>query len=124
MSILAYNSFMITPVGSPTNYQGMWQNGTSGYGSFASEEKGYTDEYAINFGGNISNIVYWGMGFGITDLEYRQSVYYTEDMENASILYSLTTMETPSAPPRAGVVSALTAGNIYGAAGSTSRSVP
>ena len=25
------------------------------------------------------------MGFGITDLEYRQSVYYTEDMENASI---------------------------------------
>ena len=85
MSILAYNSFMITPVGSPTNYQGMWQNGTSGYGSFASEEKGYTDEYAINFGGNISNIVYWGMGFGITDLEYRQSVYYTEDMENASI---------------------------------------
>lgn len=85
MSILAYNSYMMTPVGSPTNYQGMWQNGTSGEGSFDSEEKGYVDEYAINFGGNISNVVYWGMGFGITDLEYRQSVYYTEDMQNAAI---------------------------------------
>ena len=27
-------------------------------------EKGYVDEYRFNFGGNIANTVYWGLGIG------------------------------------------------------------
>ena len=84
MSILAYNSYLINPTGA-TSYSGLWNNKTSGEMTFDVHEKGYTDEYSINFGGNFANIVYWGMGFGITDIYYRSSVYYTEDMSNATI---------------------------------------
>lgn len=90
MSILGYNSFIINPV-TGTTYTGMWQNGqngvpaTSGISSFEVEERGYVDEYEINFGGNIRDVVYWGVGFGITDLDYTKLTYYTEDMQNAVI---------------------------------------
>lgn len=84
MSILAYNSYLINPIGA-SKYSGLWDNGTSGNSTFDVHEKGYTDEYSLNFGGNFANIVYWGIGFGITDINYRSSVYYTEDMSNAKI---------------------------------------
>ncbi len=84
MSILAYNSYLINPTGG-TSYSGLWKNGTAGEANFNVHEKGYTDEYSINFGGNFANIVYWGLGFGITDIDYRSSVYYEEDMSNAQI---------------------------------------
>ena len=49
------------------------------------QEKGYIDEYSINFGGNISNTVYWGIGFGITDLDYKSESYYSESLDNANV---------------------------------------
>lgn len=84
MSILAYNSYMINPI-TDSKYSGLWQNGTSGYGTFDVNEKGYIDEYSIDFGGNICDVVFWGIGFGITDIDYTSSVYYTEDMHGANI---------------------------------------
>lgn len=87
LSMLAYNSCMInSPLGS-TSYSGLWQSGTTGTSTFDVVEKGYVDEYAINFGANVLNTVYFGIGFGITDIEYSQSTYYTEDMVGASIPY-------------------------------------
>lgn len=85
MSILAYNSFMINPVSpNSTQYNGLWRNGaTDGEYSFDVEETGFVDEYEINFGGNFSDVVYWGIGFGINDIEYNQNVYYEEFMNNA-----------------------------------------
>lgn len=91
MSILAYNSYMINtprrydPDGDNSEYVGLWKRGTTGYGSFDVDRNGYVDEYNIDFGGNFSDVVYWGLGFGITDLNYSESVYYTEDMEGAQI---------------------------------------
>ncbi|MCM1483203.1 MAG: outer membrane protein transport protein [Muribaculaceae bacterium] len=85
MSILGYNSFMINPVGVGSDYNGLWRNGTTGESSFSVEEKGYVDEYELNFGGNVRDVVYWGIGFGITDITYTKSTYYTEDMLNAQI---------------------------------------
>lgn len=89
MSILAYNSYLINPVpGTPENanqYQGLWQNGTSGNSEMIYEEKGYVDEYNINFGGNIMNTVYWGLGFGITDINYTANSFYDEELDNAAI---------------------------------------
>lgn len=84
MSILAYNSYLINPVGA-SQYSGLWKDGTTGEYNFTVSEKGYTDEYSINFGGNFQNVVFWGVGFGITDISYRSSVYYEEDMANANI---------------------------------------
>lgn len=85
MSILGYNAYIINPVGNTTNYNGLWQDGTSGEGSFDVVEKGHVDEYSINFGGNVMNTLFWGVGFGITDIDYTSSVYYTEDFQNARI---------------------------------------
>lgn len=85
LSMLAYNSYMINQ--GPTGYAGLYQNGTTGVNSYDILEKGYVDEYAINFGGNVMDAVYWGIGFGITDIEYQQSAYYTEDFNNARIPY-------------------------------------
>lgn len=87
MSILAYNSFMINPVtAGATTYNGLWKDGvTTGDNEFDVEEKGYIDEYEINFGGNFTDVVYWGIGVGITDLDYQQNVYYQEYLNNAQI---------------------------------------
>lgn len=84
LSILAYNSFMINPVSGTNQYNGLWQDGkTYGVADFDVEEQGYVDEYEINLGGNISNTVYWGIGVGISDIDYKQYVYYEEYLNNA-----------------------------------------
>lgn len=85
LSILAYNSYMINPIGNSSNYNGLFQNGTAGDAMFSVREKGYVDEYSINFGGNFVNTVYWGIGVGITDLDYVNYTFYDEQMTNARI---------------------------------------
>jgi len=87
MSILAYNSYLINPVNpTSTTYNGLWSDGiTTGENEFEVEESGYVDEYEFNVGGNFSDVVYWGIGFGITDIEYKQNVYYQEFLNNAAI---------------------------------------
>lgn len=84
-SIMMYNSYGINSANDQaTDYEGLY-NGTAGTATFDVEEHGYVDEYNINFGGNIMNLVYWGMGFGITDIEYSNLTYYTESFSNATI---------------------------------------
>lgn len=86
MSILAYNSYLINPTSyGSTSYQGLWGNGTVGENEFDVHESGYVDEYNINFGGNFADVVYWGVGLGITDIEFKQNVYYEEFLQNAQI---------------------------------------
>ncbi len=89
MSILMFNGYAINPTNPDDpycdTYQGLFQNGTSGTATFDIEEKGYIDEYSINFGGNFVNMVYWGVGFGVTDISYSQRSWYAEDLTNAQI---------------------------------------
>jgi hypothetical protein len=85
LSILAYSTYMINPTASGKGYNGLFQNGTQGDAYSQVRESGYVDEYAIDFGGNISDAVYWGVGFGITDLSYHQSQSYSESMADAYI---------------------------------------
>lgn len=84
LSILAYNSFMINPVDGNGRYQGLYNNNTVADAEIDVREKAYIDEYSINFGGNISDMVYWGLGVGLTDMSYTRSAAYSESMENAS----------------------------------------
>lgn len=85
MSVLMFNSYGINaPSDNSTAYDGLY-NGTAGTATFDVDERGYVDEYNINFGGNIMNMVYWGMGFGIEDIDYTSSVYYEESFNNAKI---------------------------------------
>lgn len=84
MSILAFNSYMMNPVeGTTSQYNGLWDATTFGVSDFDVEEQGYVDEYDINLGGNIMDMLYWGIGLGITDIEYKQYVYYEEYLDNA-----------------------------------------
>lgn len=84
ISILAYDSYLITP-NSTGGFNGLYGSGTDAYSEFEVIEEGKVDEYSINFGGNIANSVFWGLGVGITDLEYRTYNYYGEALGNAYI---------------------------------------
>lgn len=84
-SILSYQAYMINPDSQGENFTGLMGDGTIGNSQFMMREKGYIDEYSINFGGNISDVVYWGIGVGITDLDYSQESWYDEELQNAYV---------------------------------------
>jgi hypothetical protein len=85
MSVLMYNSYGMNPSNdNSTDYEGLY-NGTPGRKTFTVDEIGYVDEYNINFGGSVFNTIYWGIGFGITDINYSNYTYYTESFDNATI---------------------------------------
>ncbi len=97
LSTLMYTGAAINPVTkNATRYAGLFNYGedpatgaetikSTGNAYADVVEKGYIDEYAINFGGNVSDMVYWGIGFGITDVEFRQYAYYSENIQNANV---------------------------------------
>lgn len=95
ISILAYNAYLINPTHYGSNeYNGLWQNGTTGNAMFKTRQKGYIDEYSIDFGGNLMNTIYWGIGFGVTDLDFRSDTYYDEQLNDALISNVLATGTT------------------------------
>lgn len=96
LSILAYNSYMINPTNG-NGYHGLYQQGTKGDAWTEMRETGYVDEYAIDFGGNVKDLVMWGIGFGITDLKYNKVAYYSESMEKAYVMTSSGSMTTGNA---------------------------
>lgn len=83
-SIIAYNSYLMNMDGYG-NYVGLFQQNSVGDASVEVNEKGYVDEYSINFGGNFANMVYWGIGVGITELNYSRGTYYDEKIKNALV---------------------------------------
>ncbi|MDE6802095.1 MAG: hypothetical protein K2J06_04940 [Muribaculaceae bacterium] len=85
LSIMGYNSYMINPTGYNNSYNGLFTQGTVGDAEFSVRERGYIDEYSINFGGNIMNTIYWGIGFGITDLSWTQESFYDEQLTYANV---------------------------------------
>ena len=86
LSVLAYNAYMINPqTATSTQYNGLFQNGTTGNSEFTVRERGAIDEYNVNFGGNFVNKVYWGIGIGVSDIQYSRQVYYDEELQNARI---------------------------------------
>ena len=66
--------------------QGLFGRGTTGNAYYEVDERGHTDEYNIAFGGNVANKFYWGLDFGILDLEYKSFQSYEEDLNNAYVL--------------------------------------
>lgn len=84
LSVLGAQSHMINR-NRNGQWQGMFQNGTTGDSYINVSESGYSDEYLINFGGNFQDMVYWGIGIGINDLKYTRYTEYSESMENALV---------------------------------------
>lgn len=86
LSILSYNSYMINPTNAAgTEYAGLYKGNTAGDALFNVREQGYVDQYDISFGGNVDNVVSWGLSIGITDLNYKRWAFYSESMANAYV---------------------------------------
>lgn len=100
MSILAYQSWFINPIGDENhpNWEGQWgdslydaagnkvSDGTSGTAEYSVNERGSIDSFNIALGGNIGNVVFWGMDFDISNINYTRSTYYAEDLTNAYVM--------------------------------------
>ena len=105
MNILAFNGAITTPTivtdnaGKVTDiyYDGLFQYdvpaqdgkpaipATTGTAGFNVRERGYADEYNIAFGGNLANVVQWGVDLGMTDLTHEQWTSYDEALQGANI---------------------------------------
>lgn len=90
LSILAYNGCIINPLdpndGDCATYHRLLGNGTAS-GSFYVDQHGYIDQYSINFGGNFVNMVYWGLGIGISDLSMDRYTSYSERISDGMVPY-------------------------------------
>lgn len=94
LAILGYDSYLITPQEQPngdTRWSGLWGNSsmtgqnTAGSGTFSFREQGGTNEFNIAIGGNISNVLYWGMNFDILNINYSLNGYWGESLSNALV---------------------------------------
>lgn len=100
ITILGYQSYFITPeeVHNDTNWYGQFGDavydshgneispGTSGTADYNVVESGGIDTYNFAIGGNIKNVLFWGMDFSITDLHFTRNAYYAENLQNAYVL--------------------------------------
>ena len=66
--------------------QGLYGEGTRGDAYYEVIESGHADEYNIAFGGNFANKVYWGLDFGILDLDYTSRQRYEEKLIDPYIM--------------------------------------
>lgn len=85
LSILGYNSYFISPTGDEDqpDWIGQWGMNTSGSGAFDVVTTGGANEYNIAIGGNLANKVFWGLDFGIVDLNYSMTALWGENLQNA-----------------------------------------
>lgn len=101
LSILGYESYFITPTDINDNYSPKWvgQFGdyTTGVGSFDLTESGSLDEYNIVLGGNIENVVFWGMNFDITNFSFEQESIWQENLSGAYVGNDQGTIDRTSA---------------------------
>ena len=88
IDILGYDSWLISPIeyDGYTNWYGLYGDGTTGSSSIRVEETGGIDEYNLSFGGNFVDKLYWGMDFGILDINYSRNSLYGETLADAYVL--------------------------------------
>ena len=95
LTILGYDSYLITPrvdpINNTTHWYGQWDNNsmtgqnTSGSGYFLVQEKGAVNDFNIVLGGNINNVLYWGMNFDIINLNYSLGTIWGENLTKAMV---------------------------------------
>lgn len=89
LSILGYQGGLIfnNPLPKDSRYYvGEWVPGTTwGTGFFDVEESGGIDSYNIALGGNVSNVLFWGMDFDITHINYNLTPKWREDLYSAQV---------------------------------------
>lgn len=78
LSILGYNTYMIDPMADSLHWKpyNNWNKDLER--GVVMTESGYLDQYSINWGGNLSNRWYIGLGFNIRSLYYSKNTEYQE----------------------------------------------
>ncbi len=66
--------------------RGLYDVGTTGSAIYDVDERGHADEYNIAFGGNVANKLYFGLDFGILDLDFKSVQAYEENLTNAYVM--------------------------------------
>lgn len=87
-AILGYDSYLIDPEinsDGTTSWYGQFGNGTTGSGYFNVSESGGVDEYNFLIGGNIADVLFWGMNFTAINLNYSINSLWTENLQNAYV---------------------------------------
>lgn len=78
----SYGDLLSTTTGADGTKMMDYLNGTAfGFGQY---QHGYIGEYDFNVSGNIHDRFYFGLTFGIHDVNYRSEKYYTENLENSN----------------------------------------
>ena len=91
LSIMAYNSYIMNPVstdgqGYGFDFVGLMNAASKGFSEYEVIERGGVDEFNMNIGGNISDILYWGLGVGVGYLDYDKYTYYGEAISDATVV--------------------------------------
>ena len=81
LNVLGSKSYLINPKGSDT-WSSIVGSGTEATGDLYVREKGSIDEYNFNIGGNVYDVLYWGIGIAVTDFSYDIQSGYGEDFVN------------------------------------------
>lgn len=88
LAVMGYNAGVISPTGDPQNptWVGMWGDGTTGSGNMRVEETGSVSSYNVGLSSNFANVVYVGMDFDFTYLDYSLSSLWGESLQNAYVM--------------------------------------
>lgn len=91
LSIMAFNSFINNPGvydsnGIGSNFKGLMNSNTNGYSEYEVNEQGGVDEFDVSFGGNIKDMLYWGIGIGLNNMDFAKYTYYGESLSDATVL--------------------------------------
>lgn len=118
-SILAYDGYLMYNLadGDNTKWIGQWNDATSGSAAFDVEETGSINEYNFALGGNIKNIVFWGMDFAIADISYTLRSGWGEALQNAYIDENFANADVPAETSLVYGPANWTLGNYYHAHG-------
>ncbi|MBE6310432.1 MAG: hypothetical protein E7080_05190 [Bacteroidales bacterium] len=90
LSIMACNSHIINPKdfdnkGIGYNFKGLLNARSTGFSEYEVIEEGGINEFDVNIGGNISNVIYCGFGVGFSDVNFSKYTYYGEAINNATV---------------------------------------
>lgn len=87
-SVLGYEAGLFSAVGNTNLYishyaQNVLQTGlTNTYHHIHFGEYGSNNEFGLSFGGNVENVLYWGMSFNCDYLFYNKQTAYQESMQD------------------------------------------
>lgn len=80
LSELAYQGYLINPGSGADSlkWYSLLGNGETSTGRYKAVETGSIDEFGFNYGANISNVVYLGVGFNLQTIDYTKTSSYGE----------------------------------------------